>query len=177
MEKMKKERAEKKALWEKMQNTSSNPSLEERKVFIDTKVKYDEICRREAQRLIFRAKVESLQHDEKFSKFFFLKIRQNRNQSNIAKLQVGPTLNENQIDVNNEIKRFYSELYKTNNPESPNQDWLGKVEKLSNEEKDCLERPLAANEFSKVLFKHMKVGKSPGTMALLSSFTGHFGTN
>ena len=74
IDKMKKERAEKLELWEKMQNTSSKPSLEEKREFIETKVKYDEICKREAQRLIFRAKVDSLQHDEKFSKFFFLKI-------------------------------------------------------------------------------------------------------
>ena len=73
IEKMRQERAEKKELWDKLQNTSSNPSSEERKLFIETKVKYDEICKRETQRLIFRAKVESLQHDEKFSKFFFLK--------------------------------------------------------------------------------------------------------
>ena len=76
IEKMRKERAEKQDLWQKLQNTSSKPSLKEKKEFIENKVKYDEICKRESQRLIFRAKVDSLQHDEKFSKKFFLKIRQ-----------------------------------------------------------------------------------------------------
>ena len=167
---MKKERANKKELWEKLQNTSSKPSLKEKKEFIETKIKYDEICKKETQRLIFRAKVDSLQHDEKFSKFFFLKIRQNRNQSNITKLNIENVVEESQIEVNNEIKRFYSNLYKTDNPDNPNVDWLGKVQKLSNDEKESLDRPLAANEFSKVLFKHMKVGKSPGNDGLTVEF-------
>ena len=170
IEKMRKERAEKKELWEKLQNTSSKPSLQEKKEFIETKVKYDDICKKEAQRLIFRAKVESLQHDEKFSKFFFLKIRQNRNQSNIAKLKIGDAMKEDPIEINSEIKGFYSNLYKTNNPEQPDRDWLGKVQKLSNDERDGLDRPLAANEFSKIIFKHMKVGKSPGNDGLTVEF-------
>ena len=170
IDKMKQERAEKKALWEKMQITSSRPSLEERKKFIEVKTKYDEICKKEAQRLIFRAKVDSLQHDEKFSTFFFLKIRQNRAQSNIAELKVGNEIEKNQIKVNDEIKRFYSELYTSDSPVQPNKDWLGKVHRLSMEEREELERPLAGNEFSKVLFKHMKVGKSPGNDGLTVEF-------
>ena len=170
IDKMKKERAEKKALWDKMQITSSRPSLEERKRFIDAKTKYDEICKREAQRLIFRAKVDSLQHDEKFSKFFFLKIRQNRAQSNIAKLQIGNENETNQIRVNDEIKRFYKDLYTSDSPIPPDKDWLEKVQTLSNDEREELERPLAANEFSKVLFKKMKIGKSPGNDGLTVEF-------
>ena len=168
--KMRQERAEKKALWEKLQNTSSKPSLAERQLFSENKAKYDEICKREAQRLIFRAKVESLQNDEKFSKFFFLKIRHNRAQSNITKLKVGDALEEDQSRVNAEIKRFYKELYKTENPEEPDLDWLNRVQKMSNEESKVLERPLTGNEFSNVLFKHMKVGKSPGNDGLTVEF-------
>ena len=170
IEKMRKEREEKKTLWDRMQNTSSKPSRSEREMYLEAKLKYDEICKREARRLIFRAKVDSLQHDEKFSKYFFLKIRQNRAQSNIAELNIDGDKVTDQARINSELKSFYKDLYRSDVDAVPDVDWLGKVHTLSDDEREALERPLSMNEISNGLFKHMKVGKSPGNDGLTVEF-------
>ena len=104
----------------------------ERKGFIEAKNRYDEICKREMQRLIFRAKVDSLQHDEKFSKIFFLKIKQNNAQSNISKLKdVNNEWIEDPKMVNDKLKEYYETLYKSECNAQPDENWLKNVDSLT----------------------------------------------
>ena len=72
--------------------------------------------------------------------------------------------------INEHLKGFYKELYSTENPPPVDREWLDKTKKLSNSERDELERPLTMNEISNSLFKRMKTGKSPGNDGLTVEF-------
>ena len=58
---------------------------------------------------------------------------------------------------------------------APDVNWLENLDKLSDEERDSIERPLTMNELSNVIFKHLKVGKSPGNDGLTVEYIVHFG--
>ena len=170
--KMKEERLEKRRLVERLEINPDFLTEMEKNQFFQDKQKLDEIHKRELQRIIFRAKVRSLQKDEKYSKIFHMQIRQNRNMSNVTQVVEEDRVIRDPKEVNGALREFYANLYTSVNPPPtpPDQNWFESVKKLPEGVADALDRPLAANEISTVLFKHSKTGKSPGNDGITVEF-------
>ena len=170
IEKMRKEREEKKLLEEKIASGANATDIAGKNQYLEDKRKLDEIHGREIQRVIFRAKVRSLQKDEKFSKFFHMQIKQNRNMSNIDHLVVDERSMDCPKEINKALRDYYANLYASVNPPPPDHNWFQDLKKLPENANVSLEGPLTMNEISNALFKHSKTGKSPGNDGLTVEF-------
>ena len=99
-----------------------------------------------------------------------MQIKQNRNQSNVDELVVNERTIDIPKEVNNAFREFYSSLYTSVSPPPPEMNWFESLEQLPDRAREAMDRPLAANECATVLFKHSKVGKSPGNDGLTVEF-------
>ena len=114
--KMREERQEKADLLKKLDVDVTLLGGADKNQFLEDKRKLDEIYKREMQRVIFRAKVNSVLKGEKYSKFFHMQIKQNRNLSNVDCVVTDEGTIEDPKEVNNALRRFYKELYTSVSP-------------------------------------------------------------
>jgi exonuclease III len=132
------------------------------------------------ERLRMAAKVEWVENNEQSTNFFFNRIKQNSADSNIIQLagDGGTTLDN--IQINNEIHRFYSDLYKARPTTTLAGSWLDfakDMDTLTQAQKEALAKPISEKEVEAVLFRSMKSGKAPGndglTVALYKALWKH----
>ena len=115
---------------------------------------------------ILRSKINLLENDEKPSKYFLNLEKRNYNKKSIYRLQTQAGIITGKHQVAQELKMFYSSLYKstvTNNIDNPHGAYLNQVNVplLSENEKSGCEGKITETELLSAM-KNMNNGKSPG---------------
>jgi len=130
------------------------------------------------QRLALASRVKWYEENEKSTKYFYRKIKQNRDINSVIKLRKNGALIEGDL-VNKEVELFYKDLYASRQCLDIPLDWeqTGIVsDELTNDEKAKLGADLTEGSLKQTLFKKMKTGKSPGNDGLTVAFYRCFWT-
>ena len=165
MMKMRLEKAEKRQCMETL--GIADPDSQE---FQSAKIKFENILRLEADRLIFRSKVKWVEENEKSTRFFFMRIKGNRARSNIDTLKINNELNDDKSVVDTYIHDYYKKLYSSAQHIVTAVDHWEEVAQLSNEQAAMLENPIQLEEVEDALFKKLASNKSPGNDGLTAEF-------
>jgi len=164
---MKGERKEKQELLASIND--SDPRSDE---YTALKERLDRILRAEGERWIFRSKMKWVEENESSTKFFFMRVKANRDKSNISSLIVGEEEVTDPPEVQEKIQEYYKNLLKSA-PHTLNNSWLQELPVLSPESQGKLEKEVTLNELERSLFS-MKQGKSPGNDGLTVGFLRTF---
>jgi hypothetical protein len=128
----------------------------------DCKVKLGALKREEDEKIIFRARAKYVEDNEKCTKYFYNRIKQNSRNSNIIDLEEsGSKLSRDQISK--EIYKFYSELYA--HRETAESISLPDRLKGVMEDPDA-GRDITIKELTHILHNKLNSGKSPGNDGL-----------
>ena len=117
------------------------------------------------QELILKARVKWADNNEKCTKFFFNRIKQNAAEANVIELKEnGRDLN--QQEINQKIFSYYKDLFKGKEVHIE-EKWKPPASiKIPDASKNRLAAPFTHEELASVLFKKMHHGKSPGNDGL-----------
>ena len=132
----------------------------------------NDIRSQEIDFLILQNKLDKIEFDEKSSPFFFSRLKNRAEKSNILSLKNSEGISINKPhEILSEIHQFYTQLYSEQNVDPESQNLL--VDKLtktiSQESADALEEDLTLRDFT-IALKHMENGKSPGADGLPAEF-------
>jgi len=164
IKRMKLEREEKRGLL--MAISEAEPTSEQA---TELKERLEEILRLEGERWIFRAKMRWVEENEKSTKFFFMRVKSNRDKSNILGLETEEGIEVTEkSEVSEAIADYFQRLY-SSGAHAVTDDWLENVPQLDDKSRDVLSRPLTCEELEKALFA-MQQGKSPGNDGLTVGF-------
>jgi len=164
---MKGERKEKQDLLDSIE--SADPRSEEHTIL---KEKLEKILRTEGERWIFRSKMRWVEENEASTKFFFMRVKANREKSNISSLLIEEEEITDQKIIQEKIQEYYKDLLNSA-PHTLNDSWLRDLPTLRPESKGKLEREVTLAELEKSLFS-MQQGKSPGNDGLTVGFLRTF---
>jgi len=157
-------------------NEASNDMLGNAELIQQLNYKMTSIMQRENDKISRQARAKFMEDNEKMTSYFFRQIKQSNHNSNIIELdKEGERLNIDQ--VNNEILKFYSELYEKDNLVTVNTEWLETIksmpmvptQRIKNLTKDILK-----GEIKFILNKKLHKGKSPGNTGLTVKFLTFF---
>ena len=117
--------------------------------------------------IIIRSRARWYEHGERSSKYFLNLETRNRVKKHIRKLSTNGFFTTDPLKILNEQKRFYQELYESNNRMSNNSQRISlfldnlNIPKLSETEKNSCEGNISAGECYKLLDKFQN-NKTPG---------------
>jgi len=160
---MKGERKEKQELLSQIE--AADPRSERYTIL---KESLEKILKAEGERWIFRAKMKWVEENEASTKFFFMRVKANRDRSNISSLIVDEEEVNEPEEVRTAIHDYFSKLL-SSAPHVLNDTWHSETSSLRPESQAKLDRPLNFNELEKALFG-MQRGKSPGNDGLTIGF-------
>jgi len=125
----------------------------------------NQIIRKEGDRVIFKAKVDWVEHGEQCTSYFLRASKANRGNSNIEKLMIEGEKVENKERVNDYIKGYVKKVY-TKEEVVASQEWLTDLPRINQVDSEHMGRPVTAGEYHKAVFNSMNPGKSPGNDGL-----------
>jgi len=129
--------------------------------------------------IIFRSQVKDYEENEKPTRYFFNKIKEFGNDSNIIELKDNNGNFLSKTEINYEIFNFYSKIF--GNPSvsqiAENTDLLNLLPKIPEEKIPNLECEVTEKEIETILFKKLNDGKSPGNDGLTVKFYKTFWKN
>jgi hypothetical protein len=150
---------------------SGNPDI------IEVKAKLQKHYQNEDDIIIFRAAVEEAEGDEKISPFFFRKILTNRQDSNVNKLTTEkyPGGTQTREETIKALEAHYKDLFadKDENVRLGDEWWNG-LKGISDTTKEELDRCITKNDLTRMVYKEMSTGKSPGDDGLPVEFYRKF---
>ena len=136
------------------------------------KLDYESLLNQKTEGVILRSKIKIYEENEKSSKYFLNLEKQNAVRNTIKMLKKNPETDEeitNGKDVVNEIRRFYSNLFKLQKNQTIEKcdEFLDTLDlpRISNDANEILKKSLTINELKEVLKTSVK-GKSPGNDGL-----------
>ena len=125
----------------------------------------------------FRSRIETAEHHERLSPFFFKQIAANRTYSNVESLKTEeqPNGTQNRSETMKVLHKHFSSLFKEPRPHATfDAGWWEDLSKLPNDVKEDLEKPITLNCFRKELFDNMSPSKAPGNDGLTVLFYRKF---
>ena len=151
---------------------------EEKKAkYEQTKQELEEYYNKVTDGLIIRSKANWVEYGEKSNKYFLTLEQQHKNKSNINKLLVEDKLINDDVEIREQIKIFYQNLYTKQAVQVNDENGLLFLNtegiRLSEESMEICEGKLSKEECFKVLCE-MPSGKSPGNDGLTKEFYMQF---
>ena len=125
----------------------------------------------------FRSQINEVEGGEKISSYFFRKIRQNREESNVESIKTEQFPNgtmdrvETMNALHNHFKRTFQEPNKNCDVDN---NWWTTLPKIDDELKESLDKPITLNDLTRVLFQDMAPCKAPGNDGLTVRFMRKF---
>ena len=106
----------------------------------------------------FRSQINEVEGGEKISSYFFRKIRQNREESNVESIKTEefPNGTMDRVETMNALhkhfKRTFQELNKNCDVDN---SWWETLPRIDEELKESLDKPITLNDLTRVLFQEM----------------------
>ena len=151
---------------------SKNTEIGTNGIYVKAKLDYESLLNQRTEGVILRSKIKIYEENEKSSKYFLNLEKQNAVRNTIKMLKRNPETDDeitNGKDVVNEIRRFYSNLFKLqkNQTKEKCDEFLDTLDlpRISNDANEILKKSLTINELKEVLKTSVK-GKSPGNDGL-----------
>ena len=144
---------------------------------LEAKIQLERFFQEKDESIRFRSNVDEVEGGEKISAFFFRKIQQNREESNIESIRTEefPDGTKNRADtmkaIHTHFKRTFQDKEKICNVDDT---WWETVPTISDELKETLDRPVTLNDLTVALFKNMSPSKAPGNDGLSVKFLRKF---
>ena len=140
--------------------------------YLKAKLDYENLLNKSAEGAILRSKTKIYEENEKSSKYFLNLEKHNAVRNTIKMLKKYPDSDSeivNQKQIINEIKDFYSKLFKKRENQTPKNcdEFLEEMNlpRITDELNENLKKPLALNELKDAIKTSVK-GKSPGNDGL-----------
>lgn len=120
-----------------------------------------------------RSRAHWIEEGEKNSSYFFNLEKQRQTKKKIQKLTINGCISDNQLDINREVTRFYSNLYNSKFSETRCLFFFEEIEKykrkINDDFKETMENDLKIEELDRAVTSMAK-GKSPGIDGLTIEF-------
>jgi exonuclease III len=151
-------------------STDIDTKLEATQELLETKQELDDILDYKLKGTILRSKAESVEFNEKNSKYFANLEKRNAEKKIISQLTINGNITSDQNKIRVEQKSFYQNLYKIRHCQIDSYDFFNNsTNKLNQSETEKCEGFLTEYECKQALF-YMKNGKSPGSDGLTTEF-------
>ena len=152
-------------------------TLEEQTELNNLQSHLDNIYLEKAKGAFIRSRARWIEEGEKNSSYFFSLEKQRQTKKNIRKLNINDVIVENQEEVNENIKAFYSNLYKSHFSKEDCYLFLDKIQRskktIEDNFKQLMEGELRIEELD-LAVQQMSKGKSPGIDGLTVEFLSFF---
>ncbi len=153
-----------------------NNAAENNTEIVQTKEEIDALNHEEDRKIMFQSRVHWIENNEKMTKFFFRKLKQNMHETNIIQLEAdGRKLDPKEI--NKVIYDYYRNLFKYHKAQQAAnyfKDIMNNLPQITTAEKDMLSKDLTEKELTATVFSRMNTGKSPGSDGLTVAFYKKF---
>ena len=149
-------------------------SEESYKCYEEAKHKLEAHYEKKVEGIKIRSKIRWYEQGEKSTKYFLRLEKRNFTRKNIRKLQINQSLSVNCADIQNEILRFYKELYSSKAVKLPSDESRlfceqENIPKLSENSRLACETEVSLQECTAIL-ESFKSDKSPGNDGLPAEF-------